>query len=1505
MDGVARVSQRITKQCGHLIRIEAARTDEHQSPYQPLQAYMDMDNIGRHVEPWQRILMFFARTQQPHEWSSPRYRLMPRQQRAWQALWRCAQSTIIRPSPGRTSEEPEPYQLTSIQRACMDFCIELLNQRVGAEEYECALVCALAVLGRSRDGWQTVESYPPILSKIIKIARFMVLHKALRLDPHADEIVQFLQHRHGVGEWWSQSPMDDPEYSFAGQDEGYTSRSPTPTPEPDPSVVQHVGGSPVPELISFTQQRQQRSRPFREWLKLLVDTFLVRGTHGPMQWMLDLRTYGLRVHYNTTTPGHIAWMGPDQLLYKEVHFTIGDFRGFVHGLIGSLQGILRDELLITTPSTPIPSIPWDSLMDDPGQAKAGWNFLYDSRTKWPVDGTQWMLQRLTQDDPVQRQFINTHEQQFRTSAIHRYMQRVVRFREQLCIAIHVTAGQPSRAPELLSIRHRNTEGGHRNIFIEDGLVVFASRYHKGFYAQNDAKTIHRYLPREVGELVVWYLWLVLPFVERFQAFHAEQQSYDHTSRTSQAAYLWPPDPHTGREWTSDRFREVLKRETAIGLHGYSLNIPAYRDIAIGISRRFLRVSSVFPHNVQDGRTTEGSPDDVDDESQMDHDQFMGHIADLQAAHSSHVAGMIYGREVSEQAGTTAHRREMFRLSSTDWHRFLGFSSSEDPLARVLGKRKRSPWESIADEARSQRRYQLRETNMTEAVRQMTGDHEIQFRGVQGPAMRAIQHGASPVVVVMPTGGGKSILFMLPAWVAGGLTVVVVPLITLRADLQDRCTTLGIPCVAWESRRPPDEASIVLVTPESVLSTEFTTFLNRQRMMQRLDRIVIDECHVLLHQDTTFRPMMQQLGRLVAAQTQLVLLTATLPPSAEGRLWQQIRCERSQVELYRGRTSRTNIAYRVWRPVLERGMEGPNQWIQMPQVMAFVRQRIQRVPAGRVIVYGSTTTHVGIIAGALGCDAFYSGQDDKSGIIERFRQGHTGVIVATSALGMGIDIPDIRCVIHIGWPRTMLDYAQESGRAGRDGQASEAIIIQPEGINTAPPWMVPEPTRTGLPESEEPRRVYDYITAGVGQCRRVMLDTYLDGTVDGYQRVRCGDGPPGLNEAPCDRCEPGWQAIEPETSEMPMINPVVRPRRPIKSIPRRITIPARPSHIPPSIIPSPPVRPTATPREPPGAPRPVRVTRRISITDEIDFPPWPVRDPPVRRAVGEPVRDPGPMTDSSYPRVSFSRSESIQSQVVRTTPQRPSPIPPPVRHPSPDVYDSDQSVISSESESVPSPVVRTTQRSPSPVSSEPVDDPASPRIPLHIQHEFRQQDIHRAGFQRTHRQQGQQDLQEQEVLEAEAQRWHERCWICTQDGREAEHDLYSCWAAGNRTAKQWFLEWRSKIRYEPYTGCYRCGMPQVICQGYASGARPCVYRGMLMSMWAMMIYGEPTDPAAQGVVQRVRELWRQRLISYEVDPDDAGQVVQFLGRECERRWMRQTELVMEFIWLRDYYGEYGM
>jgi hypothetical protein len=98
-----------------------------------------------------------------------------------------------------------------------------------------------------------------------------------------------------------------------------------------------------------------------------------------------------------------------------------------------------------------------------------------------------------------------------------YMAQVARFRENLLVLMHITGGQPARGPEILSIRHSNTvKGEYRNIFIEDQLVVFITRYHKGYSISGDVKIIHRYLPRAVGALWVWYMWLVLPWQQKLE-----------------------------------------------------------------------------------------------------------------------------------------------------------------------------------------------------------------------------------------------------------------------------------------------------------------------------------------------------------------------------------------------------------------------------------------------------------------------------------------------------------------------------------------------------------------------------------------------------------------------------------------------------------------------------------------------------------------------------------------------------------------------------------------------------------------------------------------------------------------------------------------------------------------------------------------------------------------------------------------------------------------------------
>jgi len=417
-----------------------------------------------------------------------------------------------------------------------------------------------------------------------------------------------------------------------------------------------------------------------QFVEDMMDQFMVRGSHSPMQWMLDLRAYGLKIHYNTTSRGHVEWKGYDELLYKNLHFNMAQFRSMIHGLVIESRRLLVEDLLLfdSKHAHEVPEIPWRSLRDNPTDERPGWNFLQDHRTQLPVDGQMWMFDRVGREAAIRERFLKPGtESGVDRQGIESYMAQVAEFREKLLVLMHITSGQPGRAPEILSVRHSNTvRGGHRNIFIEDGMVVFVTRYHKGYAVSGDVKIIHRYLPREVGELVVWYLWLVvwylwlvLPFQQRMEAMVWKKGAI--------SAHMWPADPG-GKKWTSERVRKVLKRESRAGL-GQELTIQSYRDIAIGISRKFMRRPTAFH-----------TDEDNDESKEWDEDNIAGAIADEQAGHTSHVAGMIYARAIMEQAGAVADKRQRFRESRMDWHRFLCFQSAVEGQTGSR-KRKRAPF----------------------------------------------------------------------------------------------------------------------------------------------------------------------------------------------------------------------------------------------------------------------------------------------------------------------------------------------------------------------------------------------------------------------------------------------------------------------------------------------------------------------------------------------------------------------------------------------------------------------------------------------------------------------------------------------------------------------------------------------------------------------------------------------------------------------------------------------
>jgi hypothetical protein len=252
-------------------------------------------------------------------------------------------------------------------------------------------------------------------------------------------------------------------------------------------------------------------------------------------------------------------------------------------------------------------------------------------------------------------------------AVRQYLSKVFSFLQRLLLLIHLTGGQPARGTELLCIRWRNsTCGQRRNIFIENGLVSFVTTYHKGYSMTGTIKIIHRFLPLEVGELVVYYLWMVVPFLEQLQLLCPDAEL------GKIGSFLWcdsiktasthPPrkGKTTANElsseqqpWPSSQLSQVITREFQLGLNTKA-NILAWRHVAIAISRKHL--------------SGKGFKRDFNDDGSA--------AIDLQAGHDSQVAGNVYAREIEQAPGHISALRDQFRSISRKWHICLGFNVPE-------------------------------------------------------------------------------------------------------------------------------------------------------------------------------------------------------------------------------------------------------------------------------------------------------------------------------------------------------------------------------------------------------------------------------------------------------------------------------------------------------------------------------------------------------------------------------------------------------------------------------------------------------------------------------------------------------------------------------------------------------------------------------------------------------------------------------------------------------------
>ena len=314
-----------------------------------------------------------------------------------------------------------------------------------------------------------------------------------------------------------------------------------------------------------------------------------------------------------------------------------------------------------------------------------------------------------------------------------------------------------------------------------------------------------------------------------------------------------------------------------------------------------------------------------------------------------------------------------------------------------------------------------------------------FRGEQRPVIEALLNGESGLVI-MPTGGGKSLCYQIPALLRDGVAIVVSPLIALMQDQVAALQANGVKAACLNSSLDAQEQlhveqsvehgalDLLYCAPERLLQERTLALLQRSRIAL----FAIDEAHCVSQWGHDFRPEYRQLAQLVEQFPQVPRLALTATADAPTR--QEIRERLGLLEApqFIGGFDRPNIRYRIAEK--QRGKQ---------QILDFVREH----PGQAGIVYCLSRAGTDAMAAWLNDNGiralpYHAGlsADSRRFNQQRFINEDGLVMVATVAFGMGIDKPDIRFVAHLDMPSSIEAYYQETGRAGRDGAPAEVLML---------------------------------------------------------------------------------------------------------------------------------------------------------------------------------------------------------------------------------------------------------------------------------------------------------------------------------------------------------------------------------------------------------------------------------------------------------------------------------
>jgi superfamily II DNA helicase RecQ len=842
---------------------------------------------------------------------------------------------------------------------------------------------------------------------------------------------------------------------------------------------------------------------------------LIEGSFSPASAILTQLAYGQAINRAQQNESNIFWSDDRQtVFYLGMGVAVAKIRVLCQELISSLRELLHELLFHqVVPAVPLADVV-DTMSSQDTFREDGFSFISHITNRISCNfGWTFLQQRMYRDD------VQFHLRQRKASRdgsgsgsranewieprVNAYLTKERQFLTQLLVAMHIMGGQPARGPEIGSIKVRNSVYSMRNIFIVNGRVAVVTSYDKSQKRRGNTIFVFRCYPDALSQIIAQYLVYVLPF-----ARVVGQRKGDYLFTTQE------------EPWVDSQLSKALAVATAKHL-GVKLGVSAWRQVAIAIgNEHFRKASRLWSQQDEETGLVVDGDDAVEGEQQIFEQIFV-----RQSAHGSLAAANHYAIDGAFLKSLGPDLINAYSQASRAWHLFLQLESKgveaavavavppSKPVALTLSHRRGASQQLQPEKAKQAKTIQdiarQPEQLVLEGLCQVYGPGSRSQSEGQSSALLWIHQPAKPTdtkIIVLPTGSGKSALFFTVAAVATSQSViVVVPYTALVLDLLERGSGSGLSCSEWSGLdSSPARPQLLLVSADHAVDERFLHYAKLLECRKQLAHIFFDECHVAFT-DVSYRHRLRSLWKLRYLECPFTCLTATLPISLEVVLRDNLLIPYALI--LRRSTIRRTIKYTV------HDSEGESSF---KTGIRLVRS-LPLPPGARGVIYVRSYTIGDLVSEAIQCRFYKAHTNEKADILREWASGSGsgsgGWIVATGALGTGIDIPGILIVVHIDRPYGLTSFMQQSGRSGRGGEVSESHVVV-NIANQGKDGSGSARRRAGLlngysVEQIDENALSEYLQET--QCRRLVLAAYFDGDTLGTDCV-------STDSVLCDWCE---------------------------------------------------------------------------------------------------------------------------------------------------------------------------------------------------------------------------------------------------------------------------------------------------------------------------------------------------------------------------------------------------